>query len=248
MKRVDQLPSTSDFCDITLYRYVNAKLNKISEFEETAWASQNANDLLGDLMSPEESANIRQSREAHQKSEFERDFDLDRIPEQKRVKGENASYLMGPLTYRHNKAGGRFSAIDFGALYFADTTETAQAEVTHHYKKFCRENAGFSDEGHYLLMSSTLSANVGDMRSAELSDLLAADLDPYEPAQDFARAARTAGHHGLVFRSARAASGHCFALFWPHCLSLPKVIGDLRLHWDGQCVTSVATMTDGQPC
>ena len=62
---------------------------------------------------------------------------LDLVPEERRVGGPGASYLMAPFVHVTPDHKGRFHDGTFGAFYGADDFETALFETVHHTQLFC---------------------------------------------------------------------------------------------------------------
>ena len=109
---------------------------------------------------------------------------LDLVPEQRRVAGPGASYLMAPFTHVSTDRPSRFSDGTFGVLYAGNTFEVALFETIHHHGKFMArtdEPAGWTSQFREILLD--INAQLHDLRSstADQSGLL--QPDNYEASQ-----------------------------------------------------------------
>jgi len=142
---------------------------------------------------------------------------LDLVPADRRVGGPGASYLMAPFTHVSPDRPSRFSGGSHGALYVAESYETALFETIHQH----------------------------DLRGADPASDPILDPEDYAPAQKLAAALRDAGADGIVYPSVRHPGGECVALFHPDCASAPRQGRHLDYHWNGATVDLVRDAGSG---
>jgi len=164
---------------------------------------------------------------------------LDLVPEERRVGGNGASYLMSPFTHVSVDLPSRFTDGSFGVLYVGNAFETALFETIHHHGRFMARTAetpGWTSQFREIVL--TVSANLHDLRGIEL-DNPALDAGGYAASQRLAAALKAAGADGLVYPSIRHLGGECVGLFYPDCASEPVQGRHLDYHWDGTRVDLV---------
>lgn len=168
---------------------------------------------------------------------------LDLVPENRRVGGAGASYLMAPFVHVTPDHRGRFHDGTFGAFYAADDFDTALFETVHHTQIFCaatREASGWIADKRELI--GRVDAVMCDIRRG-YDELL--DPDDYAPSQAFAREQRAGGANGIVYPSVRNPGGTCFAAFHPDVMEVPVQGRHVTYHWDGARIDMFKDLTDG---
>ena len=168
---------------------------------------------------------------------------LDLVPEERRVGGPGASYLMAPFVHVSPDHQGRFHDGYFGAFYGAESFETALFETVYHTQIFCaatEEAPGWIADKRELI--GKLDAVLTDIRKG-FDDLL--DPHDYGRSQAFARERRADGANGIVYPSVRNPGGTCFASFHPDVVSAPVQGHHITYHWDGRKVDMFKVLSDG---
>jgi RES domain-containing protein len=171
---------------------------------------------------------------------------LDLVPAGRRVGGPGASYLMAPFTHVSPDRPSRFSDGSHGALYVAESYETALFETIHHHGRFMARTAeapGWTSQFREIVLD--ISADLHDLRGADPASDPVLDPDDYAPAQKLAAALRAAGADGIVYPSVRHPGGECVALFHPDCASAPRQGRHLDYHWNGATVDLVRDAGSG---
>lgn len=167
---------------------------------------------------------------------------LERVPPDRRVGGQGASYLMAPFTHVSPDRKSRFSDGTFGVLYVADTFEVALAETIHHHERFMAatdEPESWTNQFREIVLDVDATLHVVDPQA----DAALLHPDDYAPGQTFASGLRAAGSDGLRYPSVRQPGGECVALFYPDCASAPVQGRHLAYHWNGRCVDLVRDYT-----
>lgn len=171
---------------------------------------------------------------------------LDLVPEERRVGGNGASYLMAPFTHISPDRKSRFSDGTFGVLYVAREYETALFETIHHHARFMtrtKEAAGWTSQFREIIL--TIDAELHDLRG-ELSDHAdVLDSGDYVGSHALARQLKAAGSDGVVYPSVRNPGGECAGLFYPDGASAPIQGRHLDYHWDGTRVDLVRDAGSG---
>ena len=172
---------------------------------------------------------------------------LDLVPEDRRVGGPGASYLMAPFTHVSSDRRSRFSDGTFGVLYAGERFEVALFETIHHHSRFMArttEAPGWSSQFREILLG--IEAELHDLRDLKASS--AAELDPaaYDASQHLASKLKALNSNGVVYPSIRHSGGECVGLFFPDCASEPIQGRRLDYHWDGARVDLVRDVGNGQ--
>lgn len=165
---------------------------------------------------------------------------LDLVPEERRVGGPGASYLMAPFTHTSPDRPSRFSDGRFGVLYVGDRFEVALMETIHHHAKFMKatnEPEGWTSQFREIILD--VKAQLHDLRGPDPNYRPLFAPDDYAASQSLGFALRTADSGGLVFPSVRHPEGECAALFYPDLASDPRQGRHLDYHWDGERVDYV---------
>lgn len=168
---------------------------------------------------------------------------LDLVPEDRRVGGPGASYVMAPFVHVTPDHTGRFHDGSFGAFYAADRFETALFETVHHTQIFCRatrEEPGWIADKRELV--GRIDAVLTDLR-AGFEELLLSD--DYGASQAFARAERASGSDGILYPSVRDPDGTCFAAFYPDVMTPPVQGRHIGYHWNGSRIDMFRDYSDG---
>lgn len=170
---------------------------------------------------------------------------IDLVPEERRVGGNGASYLMAPFTHVSPDRKSRFSDGTFGVLYVARAYETALFETIHHHSRFMartNEAPGWTSQFREIILS--VDAELHDLRGrTEAAGLL--DPDDYSESHAMAKLLKTAGSEGIVYPSVRHPGGECVGLFYPDSASNPMQGRHLDYHWDGKRVDLVRDAGSG---
>lgn len=171
---------------------------------------------------------------------------LDLVPEERRVGGNGASYMMAPFTHVSPDRQSRFSDGTFGVLYVAREYETALFETIHHHARFMtrtKELEGWTSQFREIIMS--VSANLHDLREQADDNADILDRDDYAASHTLARHLKAAVSDGVVYPSVRHPGGQCVGLFYPDGASAPIQGRHLDYHWDGMRVDLVRDAGSG---
>lgn len=164
---------------------------------------------------------------------------LDLVPQQRRVAGAGASYVMAPFVHVSPDWAGRFHDGSVGAYYAANRFETAVAETAYHKARFFRSTK--EAPGWLAQMRELVGAIDNAFHDVRRRREFEACLDPdsYGASQDLARRLRAGGANGIVYPSVRDESGECVAAFWPDVVGRPVQARHLAYHFDGDRVDLV---------
>lgn len=171
---------------------------------------------------------------------------IDLVPPARRVAGPGSSYLMASFTHVSPDRRSRFSDGSFGALYVAESFETALAETIHHHTKFMAataEKPGWTSQFRELILD--VDADLHDLRGGNTHDA-ALSPDDYTHSQRLAVRLKAEGSEGLVYPSQRRTGGECVALFYPDLATSPIQARHLDYHWNGARVDFVRDVGSGQ--
>jgi len=160
---------------------------------------------------------------------------LDLVPEERRVSGPGATWLMAPFTHVSPDRPSRFSDGHFGVLYIADRFETALFETIHHHARFMAatgEAAGWTSQFREILLD--VSASLHDVGGGGWDDVLLPN--DYSASQALAARLRAAGSEGIAYPSVRLSGGACAGLFYPDTAKNPTQGRHIDYHWNGQRV------------
>ena len=159
---------------------------------------------------------------------------LDLVPEDRRVGGPGASFLMASFTHVSPDRPTRFSAGAYGVLYVGDRFEVALLETVYHHGRFMartQEPAGWTSQFREIVLD--VSGSLHDLRIDAAAHAAALDPDDYTAAQAMGAGLRAAGSEGIVYPSVRCAGGECAGLFYPDLAATPVQGRHLDYHWDG---------------
>ncbi|MEO1169976.1 MAG: RES family NAD+ phosphorylase [Pseudomonadota bacterium] len=162
---------------------------------------------------------------------------LDLVPEDRRVGGSSASYLMAPFTHISLDRPTRFSDGSFGVLYAGRHFETALLETIHHHSRFMArtdEAPGWTSQFREVLLD--IDGRLHDLRAGgeEYEEVLGPD--DYVASQALGAALRSSGSDGIAYPSVRHGDGECAGLFYPDLAANPRQGRHLDYHWDGERV------------
>lgn len=166
--------------------------------------------------------------------------DISLVPAADRVAGPGASVLMAPFTHLHPD-GSRFADANHGALYVADTLDTAIAETRHHRERFLRATREPATEIELRCYLIDVEGRFHDLRGRGAEARFAAiyDRDDYSASQALARALRERGSDGIAYDSVRRAGAQNLAAFRPRLGSNVRQSVHLRYVWNGERITHV---------
>jgi hypothetical protein len=204
-------------------------------------------DLFEDIADPADWPLIISAEQKTNPRLMETIGNLDLVPEQRRVAGPGASYLMAPFTHVSTDRPSRFSDGTFGVLYAGNTFEVALFETIHHHGKFMartNEPAGWTSQFREILLD--INAQLHDLRddTAVQSGLLLPD--DYEASQALGSQLRATGSNGVVYPSVRYPGGECVGVFYPDCAANPIQGRHLDYHWNGTTVDLYRNANTGQ--
>jgi hypothetical protein len=204
-------------------------------------------DLFEDIADPADWPLIISAEQKTNPRLMETIGNLDLVPEQRRVAGPGASYLMAPFTHVSTDRPSRFSDGTFGVLYAGNSFEVGLFETIHHHGKFMartNEPAGWTSQFREILLD--INAQLHDLRddTAVQSGLLLPD--DYEASQALGSQLRASGSDGVVYPSVRYPTGECVGVFYPDCTANPIQGRHLDYHWNGTTVDLYRNANTGQ--
>jgi RES domain len=204
-------------------------------------------DLFEDIADPADWPLIISAEQKTNPRLMETIGNLDLVPEQRRVAGPGASYLMAPFTHVSIDRPSRFSDGAFGVLYAGNSFEVGLFETIHHHGKFMartNEPAGWTSLFREILLD--VNAQLHDLRgdTAVQSGLLLPD--DYEASQALGSQLRATGSDGVVYPSVRYPAGECVGVFYPDCTANPIQGRHLDYHWNGTTVDLYRNANTGQ--
>lgn len=162
---------------------------------------------------------------------------LDLVPEDRRVGGNGATYLMAPFTHVSTDRKSRFSDGTFGVLYAGNIFEVALLETVHHHARFMartKEAPGWTSQFREIVLN--IDARLHNLREQNSDYAAALHPDDYASSQALATQLRGGGSNGITYPSIRREGGQCAALFYPDLASDAIQGRHLDYHWDGQRV------------
>lgn len=171
---------------------------------------------------------------------------LNLVPENRRVGGHGATYLMAPFSHVSPDRKSRFGDGSFGVLYVGNRFEVALFETIHHHERFMkrtREAPGWTSQFREIVLN--LDAQLHDLRKPDADLLPVLNPEDYDVSQALAAQLRAAGSDGIVYPSVRCTQGECVALFYPDLASNAVQGRHLDYHWDGTRVDLYRNTSDG---
>ena len=168
--------------------------------------------------------------------------DLSLVPVERRLTGENASWVMGAFTHVSKDRTSRFSDGTYGVYYAGESLETAVHEHGFHMARFfaaSNEPPGWVSQVRELV--GAIDAVLDDLRVPGFEALL--DPDDYTASQAYALRRRAEEADGIVYPSVRRPGGECIAAFFPDVVE-PPVQGDhFKYLWDGTRIRYIRKIT-----
>jgi hypothetical protein len=162
---------------------------------------------------------------------------LDLVPEERRVGGNGATYLMAPFTHVSADRKTRFSDGTYGVLYAGNSFEVALLETVHHHANFMartHEAPGWTSQFREIILS--VDARLHDLRGQDPDHAEALKPNDYASSQAVAAQLRAGGSQGIAYPSTRREGGDCVGLFYPDLASNAIQGRHLDYHWDGRRV------------
>ncbi len=158
---------------------------------------------------------------------------LNLVPEDRRVGGQGATYLMAPFTHVSQDRPTRFSDGSYGVLYAGKHFETALLETIHHHSHFMartNEAPGWTSQFREVVLD--IEARLHDIRGDDAYEK-ALNSGDYSESQRLGAELRSAGSNGIAYLSVRHDEGECAGLFYPDLASDVVQGRHLDYHWDG---------------
>jgi hypothetical protein len=159
--------------------------------------------------------------------------DISLVPDEDRVYGPNASWVMGAFTHISDRKPSRFSDGSYGVYYAANTELTAIKETAHHLgNTYADTHAEAGETVRMRMLVGKVNELFRDIRGAAFPELH--DPQDYSAPQAFGRTVRSNGENGVVYDSVRdPGHGECLAAFRPKAVAIPVQGGHYEYHWDG---------------
>lgn len=223
------LPSIAHIFWPSAHRIINSKYPPVSLFEDIAdpadWEL---------LASAESKTNPRL---------FEGIGNLALVPNERRVAGPGASWVMAPFIHASPDRPGRFHSGEEGAYYAGDSSEVALFETIYHFENFLRATDEPPCSATFRELVGQIEADLHDLSDPGFTDCL--DPESYTASQRVATALRERESRGVLYLSVRYPGGLCVALFYPNVPRIPSQASHYRYHWDGSRVTHVTNLSEG---
>ncbi|MFT5879896.1 MAG: hypothetical protein ACI86X_001017 [Moritella sp.] len=212
------------FNDQKSYRLINSKFPPIDLFDDVASAEEF--ELLYEIQAR---TNPRIQNEVG---------DLNLISPEENPFGI-AGYSYATASFTHvNPAGSRFSDGSFGALYMADTVETAIAETRYHQALYFSQVEGLA----YDVITMRGLACYFDGALINISHNNDGTLyhpRDYTAAQTLGGKLKAQGKEGLQYNSVRREGAICWVLFTPKKVKKIEQIAQFEFIWDGKNIAKV---------
>ena len=170
---------------------------------------------------------------------------LDLVPEDRRVAGSGASWVMAPFTHTSTDRPSRFTDGSYGVYYAGNCIEVALFETIYHHGKFMTatsEQPGWTSDFRELV--GTLDTELHDVTDAtSFADLY--DSNNYLEPQKLGARLRSSGSNGVYYKSVRYPEGSAVALFWPDVAGIPTQGRHFSYFWNGSTVSQVKDLATG---
>ena len=200
------------------YRAIPSRFPPIDAFERVSNAEE-----FDDLFALESMTNPRLRDQVG---------DITLVPNEERVFGPGANWVMAAFTHVSDKKPSRFSNGSYGIYYAAKEQVTAIRETAHHLgRTFSDTAAGPGETSQLRMLVGRVDAWFRDIRVG--FDFLHHPND-YAVPQAFGRELRDASENGVVYRSVRHPGGECLAAFKPKAVSIPTQGTHYEYHWNGE--------------
>jgi hypothetical protein len=230
--QVDAIPSTAIHWK-PAHRIIRSLFPPIHLFEDIADPAD-----WGDIISAEQKTNPRLMEDVG---------NLALIPQERRVGGPGATYLMASFTHFSPDRPSRFSDGSFGVLYAGNSIEVALLETMHHHGLFMartNEPPGWTSQFREIVL--TIDAKLHDLRGLTMSDPAVFHHRDYSASQVLALQLRAANSNGVVYPSQRSPGGECVGLFYPDQAKDPVQGRHFDYHWNGQEVDLVRNLATNE--
>lgn len=194
-------------------------------------------DLFDDIADPQDWPLLISAEQKTNPRIMENIGNLDLVPEDRRVGGNGASYLMAPFTHVSPDRKSRFSDGTYGVLYVGNIFEVALLETVCHHSKFMartHEAAGWTSQFREIVLD--VDACLHDLRGQDPNHADILHPDDYSASQALAMQLREVGSNGIAYPSIRLLGGECVGLFYPDLASKAVQGRHLDYHWDGERV------------
>lgn len=174
---------------------------------------------------------------------FESIGNLALVPNERRVAGPGASWVMAPFVHASPDRPGRFHSGEEGAYYAGNCSEVALFETIYHFEGFLRATDEPACSATFRELIGPLDSELHNLQEPEFSGCL--DPNSYTESQRIAASLRDASSSGVLYPSVRYPGGLCVALFYPDVPGIPDQASHYRYHWDGERVTHVTNLSEG---
>jgi RES domain-containing protein len=162
--------------------------------------------------------------------------DLSALEQEDRLSGPGAGRILPSFTF-HDPNGTRFSTPSFGAYYAAINFKTAVYETVHHRTLFMEATNEPAQDLDQLLILADLQGQLHDIRAMREASPEFYDPSDYKHSQMLANELRSAGSHGLVYKSVRNLNGECVAIWRARVLANARDDRHITYRWDGTKIT-----------
>jgi hypothetical protein len=203
-------------------------------------------DLFDDIANPEDWPLLISAEQKTNPRIMENIGNLDLVPEDRRVGGNGASYLMAPFTHVSPDRKSRFSDGTYGVLYVGNIFEVALLETVHHHSKFMartNEAPGWTSQFREIVLD--VDACLHDLRGKDPNHGDILHPDDYNASQALATQLREVGSNGIAYPSIRLLGGECVGLFYPDLASKAVQGRHLDYHWGGERVDLYRNQANG---
>lgn len=157
---------------------------------------------------------------------------ISNIPPERRVYGNNASYVMAPFAYSNES---RFSDGSFGIYYAANDFQTAVHEVAYHRGKFYSQTDEEPLRTTEKTVLGSIDSKLHDIRKGNWKHIH--NPDSYTESQKLGKRLRNEmDSNGIVYNSVRYPGGKNIAAFWPDVVGIPVESKKIVLNWNGKYI------------
>ncbi len=162
------------------------------------------------------------------------------IPAGRRISGPGSTPVMAAFTHL-NPDGSRFSDGSWGVFYAAHSLATAVEETAFHREQFLAATGEPACDLEMRCYRTSVDGKLHDLRGGWAD---AQAPDSYVASMALAASLRADGSNGVVYASARHASGECVALFYPDLVAPCVQCEHLIYRWDGQRIAMVFKVSE----
>lgn len=199
-------------------------------------------DLYDDVADPRDWEALALAQSRTNPRIYEEIGDLSRVPVERRLAGDGASWVMGAFTHVSPDRRSRFADGTFGIYYAGESLATACHEHGYHMGRFFAvsgEPPGWLAQVRQLI--GRLDAELDDLRGGGFELLL--DPDDYTASQAYGVRRRAEAADGIVYPSVRRPGGECVALFYPDVVGRVAQGDHFDYFWDGSRIRYVRQIT-----